>query len=434
MKKILGAFLIAIVGLLTLNSCQKDINHAIGTINPYASLYVVKSAYQGSDKQITAADLNGAVKTGGIVISNNSGNNFPAGALVVQNTTRGFTRGIIIDLGSASIPFAVGDSVNINVVGATLTKVGSSLHLTGIDASSITKIASNNITVTPKTVALGELVANFALYESTLVKVTADTKPLPATGEKYVGNKVLNDGGTNNMNLYTQTTSAFANNGLPASATYTSIPVYGSTTGGYGDVQQVRLRTIADVENASGPIYTGFPESFETPDASVKGSYNMNTADVPDNSINLKTGNWKLEQAILGNLNANRDRFNAPGLQCIRMQQSLSVPGYVQMNFDLQNGASKVTYWQGAYSTDVSSTFKLQYSTDSGVTWVDAIASGRTTANIATLTGGSKQETYLFNISGKVRFRIMKLGLGTTSAPTILNGRLCIEDIAIYSN
>lgn len=433
MKKILAAFFIATAGLLTLNSCQKDVNHAIGTINPYASLYVVKSVYQGADVQIKSDDLNGAVKTGGVVISNNSGANFPSGSLVIQNTTRGFTRGIIIDLGVATIPFAVGDSVNINVVGATLTKVGSSLHLSGVQTSNITKISSN-VTITPKTVALGELVANFALYESTLVKITADTKPLPVTGEKYVGSKVLNDGGTNNMNLYTQTTASFAGVSLPASATYTGIPTYGSATGGYGDVQQIRIRTIADVENASGPIYAGYPESFETPDASVKASYNMNTADVPDNSINLKTGNWKLEQAILGNLNANRDRFNAPGLQCIRMQQSLSVPGYVQMNFDLTSGASKVTYWQGAYSTDVSSTFKLQYSTDSGVTWVDAIASGRTTANIATLTGGSKQETYLFNITGKVRFRIMKLGLGTTSVPTLLNGRLCIEDIAIYSN
>jgi hypothetical protein len=29
---------------------------------------------------------------------------------------------------------------------------------------------------------------------------------------------------------------------------------------------------------------------------------------------------------------------------------------------------------------------------------------------------------------------MMKLGLGTTSVPTMLNGRLCIEDIAIFSN
>jgi hypothetical protein len=432
MKKILIAIMITIIGGIMLNSCVKDQNNAIGTINPYASLYVLKSVYRGADVQVKPDDLNGATLTGGVVISNNSGSNFPAGSLIIQNTTRGFTRGLIIDLGSTVIPFAVGDSVNVNISGGTLTQIGSSLHFTGLPLSNITKISSGNV-ITPKSIAMGELIANFPLYESTLVKVIADTKPLPATGEKYIGSKTLTDGGTNNIILYTQTNAAFANNSLPASATYTSIPTYGSGAG-YGSDMQVRLRTLADVENASGPIYANWPEGFETPDAAVKASYNMNTTAVPDNTITLKTGPWKLEQAILGNLNANRDRYNAPGLQCIRLQQSLSVPGYVQMMFDLPNGATKLTLWQGAYSTDVSSTFKLQYSVDAGVNWVDAIAVGRTTANIATLTGGSKQETYLFNITGNVRFRVNKLGLGTTSSPTLLNGRLCIEDIAIYSN
>jgi hypothetical protein len=128
---------------------------------------------------------------------------------------------------------------------------------------------------------------------------------------------------------------------LPASATYTGIPTYGSTTGGYGDVQQLRMRTIADVENASGPIYTGYPESFEIPDATVKGSYNMNTADVPDNSINLKTGNWKLEQAILGNLNATATALTHRAVQCIRMQQSLSSAGLCTNEFRLNQRCIK---------------------------------------------------------------------------------------------
>ncbi|GAB3924598.1 DUF5689 domain-containing protein [Mucilaginibacter myungsuensis] len=430
MKKILAAFFIAITGISALNSCKKDTNRALGTINPYASLYVVKMVYQGSDVTIDADALNGAVKTGGVVISNNAGTNFPTGGIVMQNTTRGFTRGIIIDVADAAT-YAVGDSINVDVAGATIKKVGSSLHLSGVGA--ITKISTGKV-ITPRTVALGDLVTNFANYESTLVKVTADTKPLPALNEKYVGAKTLNDGGTNDLVMYTQTTAAFANTNLPASASYTAIPTYGSTTDAYGNAPQIRIRTIADVENASGPIYAGFPESFETPDAATKASYNMNTATVPDNTITLKTGSWKLEQAILGNLNANRDRYNAPGVQCIRIQQSLSVPGYVEMKFDLPNGASKLTLWQGAYSTDVSSTFKLQYSINGGTAWVDAIAVGRTTANIATQTGGSRQETYLFNLTGNVRFRVMKLGLGTTSVPNVLNGRLCIEDIAIFSN
>jgi len=159
----------------------------------------------------------------------------------------------------------------------------------------------------------------------------------------------------------------------------------------------------------------------------MKGSYNMNTPAVPDNSIMLKTGSWKLYQSIIGNT-AARDRFNEPGLQSIRMQQNLTESAYLQMNFDLPNGASKVTLWAGAYYTDAVSTFRLEYSTDGGLTWLPA------GADIQCQSRGSRQETFLLNIKGNVRFRINKLGLGTTSVPNILNGRLSIEDIAIYSN
>jgi hypothetical protein len=304
-----------------------------------------------------------------------------------------------------------GDSLILDLQTATLTKVCGSIQLKGISAGNIRKVSSGNVIV-PKSVSMGVLNASYDVYENTVIKVTADTKPLPATGDVYAGSKTLDDGSGTVFTLYTQQNA----------------PVYGNETGGYGNQPQLRIRTIADVENASGPIYTNWPESFESPDATVKPSYNMNTATVPNNNVDMKTGNWKLEQAILGNLNANRDRYNAPGSQCIRMQQNLSVPGYIQMNFDLDNGASKVTFWQGAYSTDVSSTFRLEYSVDSGVSW---IAAG---PDYKTATGGSKQETVSLNIKGKVRFRIVKLGLGASSVPTVLNGRLCIEDIAIYSN
>ena len=42
-----------------------------------------------------------------------------------------------------------------------------------------------------------------------------------------------------------------------------------------------------------------------------------------------------------------------------------------------------------------------------------------------------KASSFLMNISGPVRFRITKLGLGVTSA-TIFNGRLDIDDLAVY--
>ena len=426
MKKLYSIIATLLMCGIVFNGCEKDINPSLGKQSPFAALFVVKNTFKGSDVTLTSEALGGANLTGGVVISNLSGKNFPKGGLIIQNSSRGQVRGILIDLGDAVIPFIPGDSLVVDVVGGTLSKVGNSLQLKGLTLEKIQKVSSDNV-VTPRTVALGELTSNFSLYENTLLKLTADTKPLPKTGEKYAGSKKLDDGSGSTIVLHTQGDALFAENGLPASATYTVIPTYGTEGTGYGTIQQVRLRTETDVENASGPIYQNWPESFESPDVIVKSSYNMNTAAVPDNSIDLKTGNWKLFQAILGNT-AGRDRFNAPGAQAIRMQQNLSVSAYLQMNFDLPNGASKVTLWHGAYYTDAISTFRLEYSTDSGLTW---IAAG---PDVKCASGGSEQETFLLNIKGKVRFRVNKLGLGTTSVPNILNGRMSIEDVAIYSN
>lgn len=425
MKKIYSLMAAMILCTLLFNACKKDEKPAEGKLNSFAALFVVKNAYKGTDVQLNAEKLSGATQTGGVVISNLSGNNFPDGGLIIQNASRGQVRGIIIELQDAA-NYAPGDSLVVNLEGSTLAKVGGSLQLKGITAAKITKVSSNNV-VSPRTVALGALLGNFQLYENTLLKVTADAKPVPQPGETYAGNKMLDDGSGSALALHTSATATFAGNSLPASATYTVIPVYGDEAGGYGSIPQLRLRTEADVENASGPIYPNWPESFEVPVESVKGSYNMNTAAVPDNSIDLKTGNWKLYQSILA-ATAGRDRINAPGVQSIRMQQNLKESAYLQMNFDLPNGASKVTLWAGAYFTDAVSTFRLEYSTDGGLTW---LAAG---PDVQCQSGGSRQETFLLNIKGKVRFRINKLGLGTTSVPNILNGRLSIEDIAIYSN
>lgn len=426
MKKIYSLIAGLVLCALLFNACEKDENPASGKINTFAALFVVKNAYKGSDVQLNAEALGGANLTGGVVISNLTGKNFPEGGLIVQNSSRGQVRGIIVDLSGTSIPYLPGDSLVIDLKGTTLTKVGKSLQLKGVSPAGITKVSSDN-KVTPRTVALGELLNNFDLFENTLLKVTADANPVPVTGETYVGNKMLDDGSGSTITLHTAAEALFAGNSLPASATYTVIPIYADEAGNYGSMPQVRIRTQADVENASGPIYANWPESFEVPDQSLKASYNMNTVEVPDNSINLKTGNWKLYQSILANT-AARDRFNAPGMQAVRMQQNLSESAYVQMNFDLPNGASKVTLWAGAYFTDAVSTFRLEYSTDEGATW---LAAG---PDIQCQSRGSRQETFLLDIKGKVRFRINKLGLGTTSVPNVLNGRMSIEDIAIYSN
>jgi hypothetical protein len=426
MKKIYSILAALLLCGIVFNACEKDVNPSLGSENPFAAIFVVKKAYKGTDVQLTAESLSGANQTGGVVISNLSGKNFPQGGLIIQGVSRGQMAGLLIDLGQAEVPFLPGDSVVVDLVGGTLSKIGESLQLKGLTASQITKVSSGNV-IMARSVSMGVLAANFETYEHTLIKLTADTKPLPVAGDTYQGDKTLDDGSGSTISLFTSADALFAGNSMPASATYTVIPVFGSADGGYGTNQQVRLRTEADIANASGPLYPNWPESFESPDFTLKSSYNMNTAAVPDNNVELKTGNWKLLHSILANT-AGRDRFNAPGTQAIRFNQNLTVSALLQMNFDLPNGASKVTLWHGAYYTDAISTFRLEYSVNGGVTW---LAAG---PDVKAQSGGSRQETFLLNIKGKVRFRINKLGLGATSIPNVYNGRLSIEDIAVYSN
>ncbi|TCC90507.1 hypothetical protein EZ428_14635 [Pedobacter frigiditerrae] len=168
-------------------------------------------------------------------------------------------------------------------------------------------------------------------------------------------------------------------------------------------------------------IYANFPENFESPDTAVKAHYKKQI-------ITLKSGEWNLDYALLGAL-PGHDRFNPIGKQSIRIQQNRSKSAFLEMNFDLNEGASKVTIAYAVYYKDASSIWKLEYSTDQGLTWVQA---GK---DILTESTDLKTAEFNLDIKGKVRFRINKLGLGDGKQDSsIKNGRLSIDDIAIYKN
>ena len=168
-----------------------------------------------------------------------------------------------------------------------------------------------------------------------------------------------------------------------------------------------------------GRVYDKFPEDFEMPDTSAKAKYKK--ADVQ-----LKTGNWTLDQAILGAVE-NRDRFN--GKQSVRIHQNKENSGYLQMNFDLPNGASKVTFVYGVYYKDSPSVIKLEYSTDKGQTWKQ-VGSDITDAN-------AKQKTadFVMDIKEPVRFRINKLSIETAKKESgVRDGRLSVDDFTVFQN
>jgi len=172
---------------------------------------------------------------------------------------------------------------------------------------------------------------------------------------------------------------------------------------------------------AQKALYPNFPETFESPDTAAKGHYKK--ADVK-----LKSGDWNLDQAILGAL-ANHDRFNPSGKQSIRMQQNRSKSAYLEMNFDVNEGASKITVAYASYYKDEPCVWRLEYSLDQGLSWIQA---GQ---DIKTESKELKTAEFNVELKGKVRFRINKLGLGNGKTdPSIKNGRLSIDDFAIYKN
>src|SRR5690606_21912792 len=121
------------------------------------------------------------------------------------------------------------------------------------------------------------------------------------------------------------------------------------------------------------------------------------------------------------------------GLQAIRFQQNLRVPALLQMNYDVPDGASKVTFWYGSYYNDASSTFTLEASQDGGTTWTQ-VGDPISDAHKNSESLNPKQATFMMSIDGPVRFRINKLGLGPSSGTAVQNGRLGVDDFAIYKN
>ncbi|NIG56485.1 DUF5689 domain-containing protein [Chitinophaga sp. Cy-1792] len=400
---------------------KKDTNYAHGTLSPLASIEVLRSVYKGQDIQVSTDNLSGAYQIAGVVVSDNRGNNLPAGTFALQNYGRGKMRGIFISLGeNAAVKYTAGDSLIVNVDGATLRNFQGALQLVNVNADKI-QLIKQNIKPAMRSISMSELSKNFSSYEATLVQLDGGFQWRPAATDVYSGMKAITDGIDSTLFLRTLGTAVFAGEKIPASASFTGIPMYYNSKANVTDSTTSKtfaLRTIADVSNQSGPLYNTFPEDFENPPAASKGSYAA--ADVT-----LKTGLWRLDQAILGDTK-DRDRFNPAGKQCIRMQQNLTTSAYVMMKFDLPNGASKVTLSYGSYFTDASSSWTLESSIDQGTTWQRV---GDTIRNAGPV---AQKATFLMDLQQPVRFRINKLGLGATNGTNILNGRLSIDDIAVY--
>ena len=128
-------------------------------------------------------------------------------------------------------------------------------------------------------------------------------------------------------------------------------------------------------------------------------------------SVTLSSGSWTFDDALIGNLSTDRKN----GSQSARIRNT----GSIKMNFDFTAGASTVTVQHAAFSTDGSSTWELQVSTNGGSSFTK-VGSTVTTSSTSLTTA-----TFTVNVSGNVRFAIVKTGGGTN--------RINIDDVVITS-
>jgi hypothetical protein len=142
-------------------------------------------------------------------------------------------------------------------------------------------------------------------------------------------------------------------------------------------------------------------EDFET---GSKGSYAIG-------SVTCTAGSWTMDDALIGSLGGS-DRFN--GLKSCRIRNS----GSLYMNFDRTNGIGTINVLHAVYGSDANSTWILEASNDGGTSWT-AYTSSTITTSSTTLTN----QSFTVNVSGNVRFRIVKTD-GTGS-------RLNIDDIYV---
>lgn len=428
MKTINKILFTSLLGLAFLSSCKKNHYESGGEISPIIYMSFVKALHNGDDVVLAKEKLMGATQIAGVVISDRTSGNFDNNELVVQNTARGKVSGLIFKFTDNNTNINYGDSVKIEIENCVLGRENGAMKVKGsnLNFAKVTKVASNK-EVTPRLVSLTQLYSEFLNYENTLVQVLNVAFPDLVGGETYAGEVKMGEESNVFIYLSTKTTASFAQKSLPLLASFKGIPTYYNANSNYYNTAKLQFKMPNErgAFNETGAAYANFPEDFELAPATSKASYVMPAI---NDVATFKTGAWRIYQGIISNV-VNVDKYNPSGKQAIRMKDQLSEDAFLEMRFDLLSGASKVTFSYGVPNVGsiTASTFDLEYSQNEGLTWVKV---GQSITN----AGKDAQEAvFNVNVSGKVRFRIRKLGLGLNTS-TVSNGLLNIDDFKVFQN
>lgn len=280
-NSIIYSFLL--LSLACLWGCADD-NYPGAQISPYFSMYDLRNLYKGQDVQLTKEKMFGSDKLTGVVVSDHSAGNLPAGMLCIQDARRIGLRGISIALGADAAKYVPGDSVIVKVEGHTLTKKNGILQVTGVSGSDVVKVASN-VPIAVNRVPVDKMMKRPDDYESSLVVIVkGGFNPLPQPEDKLGGDKLLNDG-FGNITLHTETTSPIADVTAPVLANFYGIP-FNKQVREDSVAPQFHLRTPDDVVvlsseiNVTPIIITGMATDIKGGDGNYEYIQFMATRDI----------------------------------------------------------------------------------------------------------------------------------------------------------
>ncbi len=281
MKKIFIYSLFILASALWIG-CKKDGNYPGGKVSPYISIFDLRTMNKGADVTLTKENMFGAEKIAGVVVSDHSGGNMPAGLVALQDSRRlGQLRGISIALGNDAANYVPGDSIEVNVEGAILKRVDGILQLTGISTSKITKVQSG-VNIAPSIVRSNAILNNPENYESTLVSITsAGFDPSYPPGSTFAGDRIINDG-FGNIKIHTEAGADFANNTLPYLSNFTGV-VFRNTSG--DPLVWPRLESDITILSANPPkiapfVITGYLTDPTSTDANYEYIQFIATRDI----------------------------------------------------------------------------------------------------------------------------------------------------------
>lgn len=190
------------------------------------SIADLRSRY--NDTPVTLENL----KIYGTVISDRSGGNIQSRNVIVQQGDRGITVRF-----NGDHAFNLGDSIEVNLNGATLEEFNGLLQANNANVSSATKVGTG--TITPRVLTIADLLANFEQFESTLVSIENVNIP---SGMVFSGNILITDP-TGSIVMYTSAGATFATNVIPAGLSRIT-----GVIGQFNETKQIQIRKLSDLQ------------------------------------------------------------------------------------------------------------------------------------------------------------------------------------------